>query len=214
MLSFRTRSVSQLLLLILLAWSTAFASFAAGTDGWIVLAPAGEGFSIKVPVKPEVESQRVPVMGNTYQMRLYTMTDDKTGLLYMVVMQEYPSITGVLTPTARLEKFMDGFKKGLGESLAAAVGGKFDLVPDRDLKIGSNIGRQYKMIVGETRGLVRGFDGGRRVYLLLVLGAEETSAAVTNFFDSFEIKPAPDPVPEPIPPPDARPQELKGSSRG
>jgi hypothetical protein len=206
MLSFRSRSVAQLLLLILLASSSAFAGPASKADDWIVLAPAGEGFSVKVPVKPEVESQRVPIMGNTYQFRLYTMTDDKSGLLYMVIMQEYPSITGVLTPTARLEKFMDGFKKGLGESLAAAVGGKFDLVADRDLKIGTNIGRQYKITVGETRGLVRGFDGGRRVYLLLVLGAEEKSEAVTNFFDSFEIKPAPDPVPQPIPPPDPRPQ--------
>ncbi|HEY6230439.1 MAG TPA: hypothetical protein VIW64_04190, partial [Pyrinomonadaceae bacterium] len=147
--NFLTRTCSQLLLLSLFA-ASAFAGPALRADDWIVLAPAGEGFSIKVPVKPEVESQRVPVMGNTYQLRLYTMTDDKTGLLYMVIMQEYPSITGVLNPTARLEKFMDGFKKGLGESLAAAVGGKFDLVPDRDLKVGTSIGRQYKITVGET----------------------------------------------------------------
>jgi hypothetical protein len=203
--NFLTRTCSQLLLLSLFA-ASAFAGPALRADDWIVLAPAGEGFSIKVPVKPEVESQRVPVMGNTYQLRLYTMTDDKTGLLYMVIMQEYPSITGVLNPTARLEKFMDGFKKGLGESLAAAVGGKFDLVPDRDLKVGTSIGRQYKITVGETHGLVRGFDGGRRVYLLLVLGADESSAAASSFFDSFEIRPAPDPVPQPIAPPDPRQQ--------
>ena len=206
MLSFRTRSVAPLLSLLVFASSSALAVAAARADDWIVLAPAGEGFSVKVPVRPEVESQRVPVMGNTYQMRLYTMTDNKSGLLYMVIMQEYPSITGVLNPTARLEKFMDGFKKGLGESLATAVGGRFDLVADRDLKIGANIGRQYKMTVGETRGLVRGYDASRRVYLLMVLGAEEKSEAATNFFDSFEIRPAPDPVPQPIPPPEPRPQ--------
>src|SRR6185503_11535289 len=93
----------------------------ARVDDWIVLAPAGEGFTLKLPIKPEVETQRVPVMGNTYLLRMYTASDPGTGLLYMVVMQEYPSLTGVLTPAARLERFMDGFKKGLGESFASAA---------------------------------------------------------------------------------------------
>jgi hypothetical protein len=138
------------------------------------------------------------VMGNTYLLRLYTGNDDSTGLLYMVVMQEYAGVTGVLTPTARLESFMNGFKKGLGESLATAVGGKFDLVLARDLTLAGKPGRQYTLTVGESRGLVRAFDAGRRVYLLMILGADEKNSAAVTFFDSFEIKPAPDPVPQPV----------------
>jgi len=198
MLKFPARKAGLVSLLLLLAASAAFPRPAFQIDDWIVLAPAGEGFAIKLPVKPEIETQRVPVMGNTYLLRLYTSSDERTGLLYMVVMQEYPSVTGVLTPAARLEKFMDGFKKGLGESLAAASGGKFDLVPDRDLSLGNYRGRQYKLSVAETRGLVRAYDAGRRVYLLMVMGAEEKNSAAVRFFDSFEIKPAPDPVPQPV----------------
>jgi len=32
----------------------------------------------------------------------------------------------------------------------------------------------------------------------MILGAEEKNSAAVTFFDSFEIKPAPDPVPQPI----------------
>jgi hypothetical protein len=197
MLKSRVRQVAQISLLAFVA-SAAFAGSPLQADDGIVLAPAGEGFSIKMPVKPEIETQRVPLQGNTYQLRLYTGADRQNRLLYMVAMQEFASVTGVLAPAERLEKFMDGFKKGLGESLATAVGGKFDLVPDRDLSLGGRPGRQYNLTVGESRGLVRVFDGGRRVYLLMVLGADEKNSTVVRFFDSFEIKAAPDPVPQSV----------------
>ena len=198
MLKSLIRRAPRISLWLILFASTAFSGSPVRAGDWVVLAPAGEGFSIKMPVKPQAETQRVPVMGNTYLLRLYTATDDSTGLLYMVVMQEFASVTGVLTPTARLERFMDGFKKGLGESLAKAVGGKFDLVLARDLTLGGKPGRQYNLTVGESRGLVRAFDAGRRVYLLMILGADEKNSAAVSFFDSFEIKAAPDPVPQPI----------------
>jgi hypothetical protein len=168
------------------------------SDTWKVVAPEGEGFSVKLPISPEISSDRVPMMGNIYQMRLYTASDRETGLLYMVVMQEFPSLTGALTPAKRLDSFANGFKSGLGESLSAAVGGKFEMTLDRELNLGSNIGRQYLISIGESRGLVRAFDGGRRVYVLLILGAQEKDPAVSRFFSSFEIRPAPDPVPQPI----------------
>jgi hypothetical protein len=198
MFKFPVRQVTQISLLLALVASATFAGSPLRADDWIVLTPAGEGFSIKMPVKPEIETQRVPLQRNTYQLRLYTGADKQYGLLYMVAMQEFSSVTEVLGPAARLEKFMEGYKKGLGESLATAVGGKFDLVPDRDLSLGGRLGRQYNLTVGESRGLVRAFDGGRRIYLLMVLGADENNSAVVRFFDSFEIKAAPDPVPQPV----------------
>lgn len=198
MLKLFTRQVALGASLLLLLVSTAFARSSPPTDDWLVLTPAGEGFSIKMPVKPEAETQWVPLLGNNYQLRLYTGVHEPTGLLYMVVMQEFPSVVGVLEPAKRLDKFMGGFKEGLGESLASAVGGKFDLVFDRDLALDGNLGRQYKLTVGESRGLVRAFDRGRRVYMLMVLGADEKNAGVVRFFDSFQFKPAADPVPQPM----------------
>jgi hypothetical protein len=198
MLKLSPRQVALSATLLLLLVSTAIARSSPQPDDWLVLSPAGEGFAIKMPVKPDMETQWVPLLGNNYRLRLYSGVDTPTGLLYMVVMQEFPSVVGVLEPTKRLDKFMGGFKEGLGESLASAVGGKFDLVADRDLTLDGNVGRQYKLTVGESRGMVRAFDRGRRVYLLMVVGADEKNAGVIRFFDSFEFKPAPDPVPQAV----------------
>jgi len=168
-----------------------------GASEWILVAPAGEGFSIRMPVKPQEQTDRVPMMGNTYQMRLYTGVDEASGLVYMVAMQEFPSLAGVLEPSKRLERFMSGFQEGFAKSLGA-VGVKPELTSDRDLDLKGHLGCQYTLSLGESRGLVRAFDGSLRMYVLLVLGGDERSSSVARFFDSFEITPAPAPVPKPI----------------
>jgi hypothetical protein len=187
--------VAWLLIIAAVHSSAAAGSHQRATE-WIVLAPAGEGFSVSLPVKPEEQTDRIPMMGNTYKMRLYTSVDEASGLLYMVIMQEFPPLSG-LVPAARLEKFMEGFKGGLNQSIGNAAT-KVDLLPDRDLDLKGHVGRQYKLSFGETRGLVRAFDGSPRMYVVLVMGADEKNSSVGRFFDSFEIKPAPAPVSQPV----------------
>jgi hypothetical protein len=194
----QTRAIAVPLLLISLLIAPAVASPGQGANEWILVAPAGEGFSVRLPVKPEEQTERVPLMGNTYQMRLYTSVPEHSGLLYMVMMQEFPDIAGVLEPSARLERFMNGFKEGFAKSMSSVPGARFELVPERDLNLKDHVGRQYTLSFGETRGLVRAFDGNPRMYVLVVMGADEKNPSVGRFFDSFEIKAAPPPVPKPI----------------
>jgi len=193
----RTPLMAAALLLVSLLTAQAAACPLQGASEWILVAPAGEGFSIRMPVKPEEQTDRVPMMGNTYQMRLYTGVDEASGLLYMVVMQEFPSVAGVLEPSKRLERFMTGFKEGLAKSMGTA-GVKLELMPERDLDLKGHLGRQYTLSFAESRGLVRVFDAGPRMYVLLVMGGDERNSSVGRFFDSFEITPAPAPVPKPI----------------
>lgn len=167
---------------------------------WIVLTPTGEGFSIQLPVKPEEQTDRTSFESNTYKMRLYTCNDEASGMLYMVVMQEFPDLSGVLTPAVRFDKFMDGFKQGFVKSVAESAGMTVDVQADRDLSLkGAAIGRQYILSLGESRGLLRAFDANPRNYVLMVLGGDEKKAEVKRFFDSFEIKSAPPPIPQPLP---------------
>ena len=168
------------------------------TREWIVVAPAGEGFSIRMPIRPEEQSEHVSVMGNSYQMRLYTSVDKASGLIYMVAMQEFPTVAGALEPSKRLEQFMAGFKEGLVKSMGADA--TLDLIPQRELDLKGHLGRQYGLSFSETRGLVRAFDGASRMYVLLVAGGDEKNTSIGRFFDSFEITPAPAPVPQPIGP--------------
>jgi hypothetical protein len=172
-------------------------AFAQGAGDWNLVAPSGEGFSVRMPVKPQEETSRVPQMGNTYQMRLYTAFDEPSGMLYMVAMQEFSSAVGTLAPSVRLEEFMKGFKEGLSESMGAA-GAKLELTPERDLDLKGHFGRQYTLSVAIARGMVRAFDATNRMYVLVAMSRNERSPNLSRFFDSFEIIPAPAPVPKPI----------------
>lgn len=186
-----------LLLAFLVAPALAAPVYKAGD--WIVIAPPNEGFSIQLPVKPEEQTDRTTFESNTYKMRLYTSNDEASGLLYMVVMQEFPDLSRVLTPAVRLDKFMDGFKEGFAKSLAESAGMKVDVQADRDLSLkGATIGRQYILSLGESQGLLRAFDANSRNYVLMVLGGDEKKAEVRHFFDSFAITSAPPPVPQPL----------------
>ena len=194
----RLQIIAAILLLASLAGAPAIALPLQGSE-WLVVAPPAEGFSIQMPAKPEEQMDRVPMMGNTYKMHLLTSVDESSGVLYMAIMQEFPAISGVLTPANRLDKFMQGFKEGLIKSLSTTPGTQPDIQPDKDLDLKGHVGRQYSLTVGESRGLVRTFDAGRRVYVLLVLGAGEKHPGVARFLSSLEITSAPDPVAVPIP---------------
>ena len=195
------QQVGARLLLLTFLVAPAFAAPVSKTGDWIVITPPDEGFSIQLPVKPEEQTDRSTIQANTYKMRLYTSQDEATGLLYMVLMQEFPELSGLLTPAVRLDKFMEGFKEGFVKSLAESTGTKVDLQADRDLTLkGAAIGRQYIVSMGESRGLLRAFDANPRNYILIVFGGDEKSAEVRRFFDSFEIKAAPPPIPQPLTP--------------
>jgi hypothetical protein len=185
-----------LLIVILLATPAAAYPF-QGAGDWALVAPPGEGFSIRMPLKPEEETDRVPMMGNTYLMRLYTAVDDASGMLYMVAMQEFPGLASSLTPALRLEQFMKGFKEGLAKSMGGGAV-KVDLVAERDLDLKGRFGRQYTLTVAESRGVVRAYDATSRVYVLVAMGGDERNSGVARFFGSFEFTPAPAPVPKPI----------------
>jgi hypothetical protein len=194
----RARLVAAVSLLVSLLTAQAAGRPLQGASEWILVAPAGEGFSIRMPMKPDEQTEWVPMMGNNYKMRLYTGVEDASGMLYMVIMQEFSTLSGVLEPSKRLDNFMKGFAEGIAKSLGA--GGKVEVLPDRDLDLKGHLGRQSTLSLAESRGLVRIFDSSSRMYVLMVLGGDEKNPNVGRFFNSFESTPAPAPAPKPITP--------------
>ena len=140
---------------------------------WVSWAPADDGFSVLLPGTPDVQKQQTPILGNNYEMRMYTSIEAKSGLVFIVVMQELPTVTAVLTPDKKLDSFMGGFQEGFSKSLPNM---KVEMKLERDLALKGNYGRQYGVSVAETRGLARVYDGGHRVYLLMAMGGSETHA--------------------------------------
>lgn len=169
------------------------------TGDWQLVAPPGEGFSVRMPGKPEAENTTYPINGEHYRSHMYTFADPATRQYYLVVMQEFPKIVEALRPADRMEHFMSGFVSGFKQSLAASMGGMptVDMKLERELNLKGRGGRQYSLAINETKGLLRAYDGASRMYMLLILGGEK-SAAVNRFLDSFEFQAAPAPVPQQV----------------
>ena len=183
----RNNKLGQALGLLFLLLATAPAGAA---QGWITLAPAGEGFSVQLPSKPKEEASQAPVLGDNYLMKMYTVVGDPKNILYMAVMQELPAVVAEMKPAARLDEFINGFRSGFLKELTATCP-NVDLKLDRELTLKARTGRQYSFSCQNTYGLVRVFDNERRIYVLLAMAKAENDASVMKFLQSFEILPAP-----------------------
>ena len=168
-----------------------------GSGNWELVAPPSEGFTVRMPLKPEEQSDRIPFEGNTYLMRMYTAPDNVNGMLYMVIMQEFGSVGAALGNSQRFESFMNGFKEGMAKTLGTTAA-PMEMKADGDLNLKGNFGRQYLLSFGSTRGLVRGYNAKDRIYVLVAVGGNAGNESTKRFFDSFEITPAPAPMPMPI----------------
>lgn len=189
---------TRLALALLLAAACAAASAAQGSDEWVKVEPPGEGFSVMMPPEPVAATEEVPMLGNKYRMSSHTtLTAD--GLVYVMALQDLPTLVTALPPRERLDRFMDGVREGFaGKAGPDAVA--LTLVSEHDLK--GHAGRTYAFTFAETRGMLRAYDGGRRVYLLMVFGAKEGDANAARFLNSFDLKAEaapPPPKPKPTP---------------
>jgi hypothetical protein len=168
---------------------------AVAFQGWTKWAPAGEGFSVQLPSKPEEQTTKVPILGSDYLMKMYTEVDESNRVMYLVVMQEFPRSVGMLTPSERLDNFMDGFKSGFVKELTTTCP-DVELHQDGELTLKNRTGRQYSLNCKSVPGLIRVYETEARIYVLLAMGRNEKDDGVAQFLQSFEILPAPAPVPQ------------------
>ena len=185
--------------LLLAAATVAHVAAGPGQDSgsWELVAPPSEGFTVRLPLKPEEQSDRIPFEGKAYLMRMYTAPDKVNGTLYMVIMQEFASVGAALDTSERFENFIIGFKEGMAKTLGTSAA-PMEMKADADLNLKGNFGRQYLLSFGSTRGLVRGYTTKDRIYVLVAIGGNAGNESTKRFFDSFDITPAPAPMPMPI----------------
>jgi hypothetical protein len=163
---------------------------------WVTVAPDTGGFSVLMPAKPALETEQAPIAGNKYETNTYSASEAKTGNIYLVITQETPTITQALTTAKRMDQFVEGFKEGFGDSKRKA-----ELTYDRELALDGRYGRQYTFAYAETRGILRAYDSGKRVYVLLALGGDEQTAGIARFLESFKFTTSLPTPPKPVNPP-------------
>lgn len=138
--------------------------------GWIKVSPAGAGFSVLMPAKPEEEVKP----GDDFTSHLFSITTDSA--IYLAGYGEYaPSIK--LSADAELTSSRDKFLRGLNANL----------VSSKQITLDGRPGLEFTGESEQASFKSRVYLSGNRVYQVAaaVLSGKTDSGNVDRFFASF-----------------------------
>ena len=191
-------------------------STSAAPPGWVVVAPAGEGFTARMPKQPESVAQRVRAKGwNANGLRYAAAADDATTFVvwsmrgshaggplgggdraisfaYGVApyLDEVAELAWELLMTPEMERLA---REGTDWKRLAEIG--FGMTYRRGFELGGLPAREYSVVLEKQRGHVYVCSEGAQVYVVAALGADAGDARLRQFADSFALKSAEPPTP-------------------
>jgi hypothetical protein len=154
--------------IFILIWALAASAFQTGE--WIKVSPAGAGFSVLMPAKPEEEIKS----SDDFTSHLFSITTDK--VIYLAGYGEYaPSIK--LSADAELTLNRDRFLRGLNANLLAS----------RQITLDGHPGLEFTGESEQASFKSRVYLSGNRVYqvAVAVLSGKTDHENVDRFFASF-----------------------------
>lgn len=154
----------------------------ARTQGdWQKVAPVGESFTVLMPTKAVEASRLIPLNEkDSVPERVYYSVSD--GRRYMIV-------SFVRTPQDQvrpLSSFTD-FISAMELSFKGSNGEKRLLIFDSDLVHESRRVKQYRLMLGDYKGLARFTETEKAFFAQIVVGADETDEDVRQFLSSFKV---------------------------
>ena len=182
------------LLLSMVAASRSFALAQSSNSDWQPLRPEGEEFTIVMPKDPKFEESKEPYHRDmTLNTRLYLSARPMGPVLAVVSLSGIKSNAPGYNDFLRLNSYVDAFKnwfpqKVLGKDAVA----KLTLVGAQTLN--GNVGREYRLVIGNLSGTARVFATRRRFYAAVVLNTKKDDELTDQFLSSFML-------PEKIAPP-------------
>jgi len=123
---------------------------------WQTLRPDGEEFSILMPKDPKFEESKEPYHRDmTLSTRLYLSTAARGPVLAVVSLSGIKS-TGAYNDSSRLNSYVDAFKNWFPQKVRGkdAVA-RLTFVADKTLY--GNVGREYRVVIGDLSGTARVF---------------------------------------------------------
>lgn len=168
-------------LFVTLVCSNVLAAARGIQDTWQRIAPVGESFSVLMPKAASEGSRRIPLDNKgTYIGRVYYCTANSKRYEIMSFAKTKPEWHDALES---LERFVIGIEVSLKST-------KNTLVFDRELSAAERPVRQYNLTIGKYSGVARLIGAGNWFYVVMVIGAESTSAEADQFLSSFTVGPA------------------------
>jgi hypothetical protein len=210
------KTLILLALALLAAPPRARAAVPQTTLEWVVLSPAGEGFTARMPTQPVPVEQGVQANGlNASGFRYAAAPDDATTFVVWTMKGSHagrPLGGGdrAITFSPGVAPYLDRVAELAWELLVApeyerlerkGVTGKrliemgLGMTYRRGFELSGLPAREYSVTLEGGRGHVYVCSEGAQVYVVAALGADARDARLRQFVDSFALKSAKPPTP-------------------
>ncbi|HEX8498953.1 MAG TPA: TonB family protein [Pyrinomonadaceae bacterium] len=206
-----SKTLIRLALAVLATSLCARAAAAQTTLEWIVLSPAREGFTVRMPKQPVTVEQGVQAHGlNAFGFRYSAAPDDATTFVVWTMKGSHargPLGGGdrAITFSYGVAPYLDGVaelawellvtpeyerleRKGITGRRLAEMG--LGMTYRRGFELSGLPAREYSVTLEGERGHVYVCSEGPQVYVVAALGADAGDARLRQFVDSFALKSA------------------------
>lgn len=147
-------------------------------EQWKKIAPLGEPYTVLMPTFAHNVSRLIP-LSETDSLPTRVLYSVSTGRRYAIV-----SFVRGQTPT--LSNFPE-FVLAMEWSLTKGEGARGSVTFDEDFSEGSRIVKQYKLQLGEYKGVARFIAADDSFYAMVVTGADANDSDARRFLESFTL---------------------------
>lgn len=176
-----------ILLLILITSSvSAFAqATASAAPDWETLSPDGEEFTVLMPKGSTLETSKEPYHKMELNTRTYLSKGQPGPVFAVVSLSGIKSNPALYTEMQRMNSYVDAFKTFFSPKVRKDAVAKLVLVGDKTLQ--GNLGREYRMTLGDLSGTAQVFATRKRFYSLVYLNTKKDDGLQDQFISSFAL---------------------------
>ena len=182
--SFKPQLLLFLLILTTCA-SVAFGQAGASTPDWETLRPDGEEFSVRMPKGSTFETSKEPYHKMELNTRTYISSSPSGAVFAIVSLSGIKSNPALYTEMQRVNSYVDAFKDLFAPKVRKAAVAKLTLVGEKTLQ--GNVGREYRMTLGDLTGTAQVYATRKRFYSIVYLNTKKDDEIQEQFLSSFVL---------------------------
>jgi TonB-like protein len=178
--------VSALIVLLTAGLLSAASAQSVNPSEWEILRPDGEEFTVSIPKGSTFESGKQPYHKMELNTRMYISNTKGGPVLAVVSLSGIKSNPAAYTEVQRFNSYVDAFKNLFSAKVRGpGATAKLTLVGDKTLQ--GNVGREYRMTIGDLAGLAQVFITKKRFYAIAYLNTKKGEALQEQFLSSFVL---------------------------
>jgi len=158
---------------------------------WQKYSPKGEAFSVSMPKEPRSESARSVYQGSIVNRDVYRSEVGNRPFFAVMSAGGIQFRASQSYDKQMLDSYSNAFKYWLPEAVLGKARPIAELTLIGEISLNGNPGREYSVVIGDSTGIARVYVTEKRSYIIVILGASNSSDVTKNFLDSFVLQPRP-----------------------